>query len=713
MWCQCLFQGCRDFASRPVLAGTLMWVGLSGLSSDAFAGAAPPLERAFLNQPLDASNAPMPSWAWGPSITQLADGTLLVGFKGSEKVGGAVNVETSDASAIYFTRKAPDSNTWSAPMKAGFDTVAVAEGNIQLSTFGHEVWATYFGRPRPGNGNWTNGQFDATLYLRKSTDGGITWSHETILRAPGNPTDPASTQGTVNAANIIKLANGTFIAPFNNDDGGNAGGQFYGGVMRSSDGGNTWTEARIPQPATTAQTSMPTVQELTNGDLVAYLRTYGVNGDTAAQKLHRSISTDNGLTWSTPITLSNIKNPNSRVDALQLDTGEMALAGNDTVRLPGLDGATGRKEVNLLLTGDLGLSLIARKTLAMNYDGNPNGATNPEKVGTNEWGYPTLIQGNDGFVHVVYGSRNDKKQGELAQIVYAKVDRTWFDLPDPVLWFDASDVDNDSDPFNDPNDNTTLATWVDRTGQTSTGANKNASNPTNSTRPSFQVNEVDGKPVVRFDGTSNTAGDFLFTPSLTAETIAGPGRNEITIMAVLKQNDVNRGGVFASWQTTSTDPKNRVLIQNGQDGTDEVFRFDFQDDSDANRLVGTTNLSDGAFHILSAIMDGSRMRIFIDGELEASLNSSAVLASGNAGFYLGAVLQNAGVRAFGNFDLAELLVYDQALDFTAHQYTGYYLGHKYGIASTYEIPEPASLAIVGLLGTLLASRRRPPLARSK
>ncbi len=178
-------------------------------------------------------------------------------------------------------------------------------------------------------------------------------------------------------------------------------------------------------------------------------------------------------------------------------------------------------------------------------------------------------------------------------------------------------------------------------------------------------------------------------------------------MAVLKQNNINRSGVIASWQTSSTDPKNRVLIQNGLSASnEELFRFDFKDDTDANRLVGTTNLSDGQFHILTAIMDGSRMQIFIDGELEASLNSSAVLSNGSTGFYLGAVLQSAGVRAFGNFDLAELLVYNQALTSLEAGYTGYYLANKFDITTTYQIPEPASLMVIGLGGALLLGRRK-------
>lgn len=339
------------------------------------AAAAPALETAYLNQTTDADGNPIPAWAWAPAIVEFSDGTLFVAYKASAKVGGAVNIETSDVSAIYFTTRQPSTSAWSVPVKSSFDTVAVAEGNPQLYLENNgELWITYFGRPRPANGNWTNDEGDSSLYLRKSSDRGLTWSAPSIVRGPGN-----NTGGSLSGNEIIKLANGSYLFPFYNT--GNTGD--YAGVLLSPDGEAPWSEIRIPQPATTAQSSMPSITQMPDGTLVAFMRCFGVNQIPAEQKLFRSLSSDNGLTWTTATPLPAIRNPNSRVDSLQLADGSFLLVGNDTVRVPNFDGASGRKEVNVMLTNDLGVSLLRRKTLALNYDGNPNGATKPEQAGVN------------------------------------------------------------------------------------------------------------------------------------------------------------------------------------------------------------------------------------------------------------------------------------------------------------------------------------------
>ncbi|MBL9186696.1 MAG: exo-alpha-sialidase [Opitutaceae bacterium] len=377
----------------------------------------PPLEMVALNRPVDAAGAAMPRWAWGPSIVELADGQLLVAYTASAKTAGSATIEKSDFTALYFTQRNAAGGEWTPPRRAPFDRPEVGEGNPLLFLHGEELWLFYFGVPRAPNGTWPGGEQSAELYWRRSADQGATWSEATLLRAPV----------TVSATKPVRLANGDIVLPFSSSP---------SGVLITSDSGKTWRESLFPATGREAAASMPSVQPLPDGRLLAMLRTSRVNHDPARQLLHRSLSADGGRTWSVPEPLPAIRNPNSRLDLVQLPSGELLVVGNDTVRLPQRDGASGRKEINLLLTADLGRTVSHRKTVAKRYDqtvAKPNGVI--------EWGYPSAILGRDGrTIHFVFGSRNDKRQEQLGQIYYCRVDRPWFERPATLAEFDPDEA---------------------------------------------------------------------------------------------------------------------------------------------------------------------------------------------------------------------------------------------------------------------------------
>ena len=65
---------------------------------------------------------------------------------------------------------------------------------------------------------------------------------------------------------------------------------------------------------------------------------------------------------------------------------------------------------------------------------------------------------------------------------------------DVLLWLDASDIDGDNDPSNDPADGDLISVWVDKSGN---GNDATAIfNP--ATFRSDSANLINGAPVVRF-----------------------------------------------------------------------------------------------------------------------------------------------------------------------------------------------------------------------
>ena len=98
---------------------------------------------------------------------------------------------------------------------------------------------------------------------------------------------------------------------------------------------------------------------------------------TQQKRISTATSTDNGLTWS-KMTLTDLPNPNSGIDAVTLKDGRGLLVYNDTER--------GRSPLNVAVSKD-GTSWKQVVTL----ENQPG-----------EYSYPAVIQAADGRVHITY-----------------------------------------------------------------------------------------------------------------------------------------------------------------------------------------------------------------------------------------------------------------------------------------------------------------------
>ena len=145
----------------------------------------------------------------------------------------------------------------------------------------------------------------------------------------------------------------------------------------TDDGGETWRRSgRISAPTGAIQ---PAVIERTDGTLHAILRS-----DGEVTHAWECDSDDGGETWSRCVP-SELQNPNSGADMVRLDTGETLVCFNDS--------PTQRTPLTLALSLDEGRTWEARR----NVESEPG-----------EYSYPTLMVADDGSVHLVYTWRRER-----------------------------------------------------------------------------------------------------------------------------------------------------------------------------------------------------------------------------------------------------------------------------------------------------------------
>jgi predicted neuraminidase len=143
----------------------------------------------------------------------------------------------------------------------------------------------------------------------------------------------------------------------------------------SDDDGRSW---RLTEPILSPPGNIhPTLVQLSDGRLLAYLRTGGEGGFT-----WRTESRDGGESWITPAP-TLWPNPNSGIDLLRLQSGRLALAFNNSDRL--------RTPLCVAL---------AEEDECWHW-------VQTLEDGDAEFSYPALAQTDDGRIHMVYTYRRE------------------------------------------------------------------------------------------------------------------------------------------------------------------------------------------------------------------------------------------------------------------------------------------------------------------
>jgi predicted neuraminidase len=156
----------------------------------------------------------------------------------------------------------------------------------------------------------------------------------------------------------------------------------------SDDDGENWKPSL---PIVGRGPIQPALAVRKNGDIVAYMRD---SGDAPA-RVHKSISKDNGQTWSYT-EKTDIPNTAS-VELQPLKDGRWAFLGNDIT--------DGRYQVVLMLSDDEGETWKWKEYLET------------AENGKGSYSYPCLIQTEDGLVHITYSSNTGETEKSIKYVV--------------------------------------------------------------------------------------------------------------------------------------------------------------------------------------------------------------------------------------------------------------------------------------------------------
>ena len=166
----------------------------------------------------------------------------------------------------------------------------------------------------------------------------------------------------------------------------------------TDDGGVNWM---FSNPVLGGAGIQPTIAIRKDGGLVAYLRDNG----PPPQRIQRTESVDNGMTWTIPKD-DVLPNPGAGLDVVTLVSGEWLMVFNDQEK--------GRWDLTVAISEDEGRSWRWRKSLEHD----------TSQVDPTSSHYPSVIADDDGQIHVVYSfHRNDIKPGKT--IKYATFPVAW------------------------------------------------------------------------------------------------------------------------------------------------------------------------------------------------------------------------------------------------------------------------------------------------
>jgi predicted neuraminidase len=326
-----------------------------------FAGLAPGFPPCPPSSPTQAASFPvvLKEFIFPPEnrITPSCHASTIVEMQGGVLCAawfGGTNEGHPDV-GIWFSRR--EEEGWTPPVEIADGAESDGPGAL---TARRPCWNPVLFHPRdgplllfykigPGPRTWRG-------MMKTSRDGGKTWSaarrlHEGIIGPVKNKP--------------VQLADGTILSGSSTED---AGWRVH--MERSTDQGRTWSRTQALNDGASIGAIQPSLLVHPGGVLQAL-------GRSRQGRIWTSWSPDAGRTWS-PLSLTDLPNPNSGTDAVTLKDGRHILVYNPAEK--------GRTPLVAALSGD-GRTWTTIASLE-NEEG--------------EFSYPAVIQTGDGRIHVTY-----------------------------------------------------------------------------------------------------------------------------------------------------------------------------------------------------------------------------------------------------------------------------------------------------------------------
>jgi hypothetical protein len=234
-------------------------------------------------------------------------------------------------------------------------------------------------------------------------------------------------------------------------------------------------------------------------------------------------------------------------------------------------------------------------------------------------------------------------------------------LPNLQLWLPA-------DRINQAN-NTAVATWSDQSGN-----GYDATQSTTAARPTFIASGLNGLPVVRFDGTDDHL-DFSGGAFSLLRNVAGA-----TIFVVVKYSSTTAN--FSSFYASTNNAITSVRLQLR---TTTTPRYQIQgrrlDAISAETISSTQATSTSSVIIQTARADyqNTLMQQYINGALDGQKTDFQTAGNTSDTDSLGIFLGRVSVTYLTG-DIAEIIVYNRALNTSELSQVHRYLARKWGIA---------------------------------
>ena len=234
------------------------------------------------------------------------------------------------------------------------------------------------------------------------------------------------------------------------------------------------------------------------------------------------------------------------------------------------------------------------------------------------------------------------------------------------------------------NSGTTLATnnddveeWHDVSGN-----GNDAIETTGAFQPTYQTNQVNGFPVLDFDGNN----DRILSSGVSTNS-------EATVIALIKvetPTNNNDGIIHAapSGQSFSTSANNKSIGMWYETATGEPWGRGVQSNNSSRSIPSVTSISTGSYYVITNDYDGSDITQYINGATAGSISYNGTLKDWSE-FGVG----RQGNESF-NGDIAEIIAYTVTLNDAQLIIVQNYLKAKYGITLTsnniYDMDTPAN-----------------------